>query len=262
MILSLVLKREIGEISFTPQKTVTGISEDSHGIRMDAYITEQLSEDGENRPFIKVYDIEPDNQSGKKKWLPRRSRYYGDLIDVHLLNSGVDYDRLPELITIFILSYDPFGMNDMCYEVGSVIKGRPDTPYDDGIRRIYLYVDGNLPDNAGEDEKKLKNLLRYIGKSTAENVTDYITGRLDDMVRQTKLKKGVGIRYMKSWERDKALIERVTEEVTEKVTRQVTEQVTEQVKKSELAKLDAERKRADEAEAELAKYRKKYGDIA
>ena len=142
MILSLVLKREIGEINYTAQKVVPGISESSHGIRMDAYITEHLSEEGTDRPDVRVYDIEPDTQSKKKKMLPKRSRYYGDLIDSQLLETGVEYDKLPELVTIFILSFDPFGKNAMYYEAGSVIKTHPDIPYDDGIRRIYLYVKG------------------------------------------------------------------------------------------------------------------------
>ena len=199
MILSLVLKREIGKISFTPQKTVTGISEDSHGIRMDAYITEHLSKEGTGRPDVRVYDMEPDTQSKKKKMLPKRSRYYGDLIDSQLLETGVEYDKLPELVTIFILSFDPFGKNAMYYEAGSVIKTHPDIPYDDGIRRIYLYVNGDLPEDAVDKEKKLQNLLRYIGKSIKDNVTDENTEKLDDIVHRTKAKKGVGVRFMKSW---------------------------------------------------------------
>ncbi|MBQ6968237.1 MAG: Rpn family recombination-promoting nuclease/putative transposase, partial [Lachnospiraceae bacterium] len=197
MILSLVLKREIGEINYTAQKVVPGISESSHGIRMDAYITEQLSEKGKGKPDVMVYDMEPDTQSKKKKMLPKRSRYYGDLIDAQLLETGVEYDKLPELVTIFILSFDPFGKNAMYYEAGSIITTHPDIPYDDGIRRIYLYVNGDLPKDAGEDDRKLKNLLRYIGKSIKANVTDENTEKLDDIVHKTKAKKGIGVRFMK-----------------------------------------------------------------
>ena len=52
--------------------------------------------------------------------------------------------------------------------------------------------------------KKIPNLLRYIGSSKAENVTDDLTERLDDIVRETKSKKEVGIRLMKSWEIERA----------------------------------------------------------
>ena len=232
MILSRVLKREIGEISFTPQKVVPGISEGSHGIRLDAYITEHLSKDGSGAPDIKVYDVEPDKRSKKKDYLPKRSRYYGDLIDVHLLTTGVDYDKLPELVTIFILSYDPFGQNAMYYEAGSIIKTHPEVPYDDGVRRIFLYVDGELPENAGEEEKSLRNLLKYIGKSTKDNVTDDVTGKLNEIVHKIKGKKDVGIRYMKSWEREKELRDEGREEGREE----------------ERANTERERKRADTAE--------------
>ena len=54
MILSLVLKREIGEISFTAQRIVPSISESSHGIRLDVYITEHIAEDGTDRPYIMI----------------------------------------------------------------------------------------------------------------------------------------------------------------------------------------------------------------
>ncbi len=207
MILKCVLKREIGEIHFTPQLTVPGVTERAHGIRIDAYLTEKKSDTGEAGPDINVYDIEPDKKCDKKKELPRRSRYYGDLIDVQLLNTGVDYEKLPELVTIFILSYDPFGAGDMYYEAGSTIKTHSDIEYNDGIRRIFLYVDGELPENYGEEDLALKNLLKYIGKSTKNNVTDDNTEKLDEIVKRTKSKKDVGIRYMKSWEREKELKE-------------------------------------------------------
>ena len=66
-------------------------------------------------------------------------------------------------------------------------------------------MDGELPENAGEEEKNLRNLLKYIGKSTKDNVTDDVTGKLNEIVHKIKEKKDVGIRYMKSWEREKEL---------------------------------------------------------
>ncbi len=212
MILSCVLKREVGEIYFTPQKVVPGLSERLHGIRMDAYVTEKMDESGNKGCDISVYDIEPDNRSSRRAELPKRSRYYGDLIDVQLLNTGTDYEKLPELITIFILSYDPFEEDALYYEAGSIIKTHPQIPYNDGVRRIFLYVNGKLPDDAGEEEKKLRNLLRYMGDSTEANVTDETTKRLNEIVTGTKAKKDIGVRYMKSWEIAREYIEQGREE--------------------------------------------------
>ena len=199
MIIGKVLKREVKKISFTPQRSIPGISERTHGIRLDAFIKENHDENGEDGSEVSVYDVEPDKTSEKKDSLPKRSRFYGDLIDVKLLAAGMDYEKLPELITIFILSYDPFGAGAMYYEAGTVIKTHPEILYNDGIRRIYLYTEGSIPENAGADEKSLKNLLRYINDSTESNVTDDTTRRLDEIVKFTKEKKDFGVRYMKSW---------------------------------------------------------------
>ena len=138
-----VLKCSIGNIQYTAQKMIPGISETGQGIRLDAYITEDVC-DSEGRPDINVYDLEPDKRSYKKKSLPKRCRYYSDLIDVQIVNSGIRYEKLPKIVIIFILSYDPFDHGDMYYEAGTMLKTHPDIPYDDGIRRIYLYTEGKL----------------------------------------------------------------------------------------------------------------------
>lgn len=244
LILSCVLKHEVGEIHFTPQKVVPGVSERLHGIRMDAYVIEQDDGTGEN---IGVYDIEPDKRSDKKAELPKRSRYYGDLIDVQLLETGTEYEKLPELVTIFILSYDPFGENAMYYEAVSTLKTHPHIPYNDGIRRIFLYVDGDLPGGAGDDEKKIRNLLRYIGHSREANVTDETTRKLNDIVTTTKLKKDIGIRYMKSWEIAQDYIEQGREVGREEGRAEERERTEKAEQRAEAAE-----KRIKELEALLA----------
>ncbi len=212
MIISTVLGREVGEISFTPQKIIPGISERSHGIRMDVYVIEKKEENDGKRPDINVYDVEPDKRVSHREGLPKRSRYYGDLIDVQVMKSGIDYELLPDLVMIFILSYDPFGENAMYYEVGNIIKTHPNIPYYDGIRRIFLFVDGELPEGAGEEKKQLKNLLNYIGHSTEANVTDQNTKKLDDIVRSMKADEETEGRRMKSWDIERDIREESREE--------------------------------------------------
>ena len=232
LILERVLKCSIGNIQYTAQKMIPGISETGQGIRLDAYITEDVC-DSEGRPDINVYDLEPDKRSYKKKSLPKRCRYYSDLIDVQIVNSGIKYEKLPRIVIIFILSYDPFDQGDMYYEAGTMLKTHPDIPYDDGIRRIYLYTEGKLKKDADDNDKKLKNLLQYIRRSTEENVTDETTRRLDELVKATKHKKDIGVKYMKSWELENELREEGREEGREE----------------ERANTEAERRRADAAES-------------
>lgn len=93
---------------------------------MDVSITEKTGEK-ENAEIIRVYDIEPNTR--KSFSLPKRSRYYQAVADVKLLGSGIDYDKLPELITIWILPYNPFGKNMMIYHVKNVVEEIPEMNY-------------------------------------------------------------------------------------------------------------------------------------
>ena len=62
----------------------------------------------------------------------------------------------------------------MYYEAGTTLKTHPDEPYDDGIRRIYLYAGGKLPEGAGETDRDLKRLLIYINESVEANAIDKV----------------------------------------------------------------------------------------
>ena len=148
---------------------------------------------------------------------------------------------MPELVTIFILSYDPFGMNSMYYEAGTVLKTHPDIPYNDGIRRIFLYVKGDISDDSSKVELSIRNLLRYINESTEAKATDDNTRKLDDIVKRTKAKKDIGIRYMKSWEIEKELREEGREE--------------------ERSNTERERRRADKAESDLKEANRRIAEL-
>ena len=235
LILTCVLNRKIGKIRFTAQKVVQGVSKETHGIRLDAYITESEEDSEGYEKDISVYDVEAEKRVSKKTGLPKRSRYYGDLVDVQLLETSTDYEKMPELVTLFILSYDPFGKNAMYYEAGTVLKTHPDIPYDDGIRRIFLYVNGQLPKEAAEAEQRLKILLKYIGKSTADNAVDDNTRKLNEIVRNIKARKDVGVNFMKSWEIE---LDRKKRE----------KEIEESARAREQANTERERKRADDAE--------------
>ncbi|MBR5581864.1 MAG: Rpn family recombination-promoting nuclease/putative transposase, partial [Treponema sp.] len=50
-------------------------------------------------------------QTGHKKELPKRSRYYQSVADVSTTSTGTKYRDLPENILIFICTFDPFNRN-------------------------------------------------------------------------------------------------------------------------------------------------------
>ena len=201
LLISTFLGRKISVREVHAQKVSGGLETNEHGIRMDAYI-EPLP-NGEERAV--VYDMEMETREADRKSLPRRNRYYSALLDAHLLRTGRDYETLPDLLTVMVLSYDPFTEGRMIYEAKTTIIGHPEIGYEDGIRRLFFYTDGELDQELGEYGTALKNLLRYVKDSTAANAVDETTKRIDTFVRDTKARKEVSKDIMKRWELDKIL---------------------------------------------------------
>ncbi len=214
LLLRTILGKEIRNVRVVPQKSVPGIDTDRHGIRLDAYI-EAVSEE---TPLVgteafnaevrtDIYDIEPNN-SYEKNSLPRRMRYYHALIDTQVLASGTDYENLQNIIIIVILPYDPFDKNRMVYTIQNQCLEDSTLAYEDGARKIFLYTKGT----EGNPSQELKDMLKFIERTTAENVTNQTIAAVNDLVMKVKHSREVGINYMKSWEYEKMITERATRE--------------------------------------------------
>ena len=156
---------------------------------MDVYLDE---EEGE------IFDVEPDKNNNAKDIaaLPKRARFYHDKIDTANLSSGSNYDDLRDVIVIFIMPYDPFGLNRMVYTVKKSCVEVPDMPYDDGDRTIFLYTGGT----EGHPTEQLRQLLHYMENSVAENACTKELMELHKMVEAVKQDGEVGLAYMKSFE--------------------------------------------------------------
>lgn len=202
ILLSTILGRPFRRVKIVPQKSILGISSDRHGIRLDAYIEDLSSEDAlpgvhmsDARVISDIYDIEPNN-TYEKETLPRRTRYYHSLIDAQLLEKGIDYGGLPNVTTIIILPYDPFGQNRMIYTFKMQCSEDTSVVYNDGDTKIFLYTRGNGSGNA------LRDMLKYMQETTEDNVTNQDIEAVHRLVRKVKQNQEVGINYMKSWERE------------------------------------------------------------
>ena len=188
LLIKAICKKEVKSLRICPQNIVQGTDTSRHGIRMDLYVDEM----GEC-----LYDFEPDKYTDKKI-LPKRNRYYRALLDGKLLASGEEYERMPDMWTIFILTHDPFDRNRMCYTVKNCIVEEPDISYEDGAVSLFLYTRGNLGDN-----EELSYLLKYMENSVEENATTEELKQLHKYITAIKHRKEVGVRYMKSWEYEK-----------------------------------------------------------
>lgn len=199
ILLSTILGKTIRKVKITPQRNILGIDTNKHGIRLDAYI-EDISDEltgnlADAEVFRDLYDIEPNN-TYEKETLPKRTRYYHGLIDTQLLSSGAGYDKLPNVVIIIILPYDPFGKNRMVYTIQNRCIEDETLLYDDGARKIFLYTKGT----EGNPSQALRDMLKYIQNTTDYNITNQDIASVHELVNKIKHKKEVGISYMKSWE--------------------------------------------------------------
>lgn len=187
-----ICQREVGDLQIQFQSTVQGVDTTCHGIRMDLYVDEKGK---------CLYDFEPDKYSELGK-LAKRNRYYRALLDGKLLETGTDYEKLPDLWTVFILNRDPFHTGRMCYTIKNHIEEEEDIDYEDGAVTLFLNTKGTYGGS-----RELTELLKYMENSSFENAKTKELRTLHEYVDRIKHKKEVGVRYMKSWEIEKMLRE-------------------------------------------------------
>ena len=199
ILLRVILGKEVRNVNVVPQRAVQGPDTRQHGIRLDAYIEEVSGEEILDARVVQeakdIFDFEP-NKVYEKNILPRKMRYYHGLIDTKLLEIGTSYEKLPNVFIIMILPYDPFGKKRMVYTVKNQCIEDSAVSYEDGAVKIFLYTRGT----EGEPSQKLIDMLKYIEKSTKENIVNQDIKRLDELVSQVKQSREVDLSYMKSWE--------------------------------------------------------------
>lgn len=170
------------------EKQLKGLSIDKRGIRMDIYVREQEQTENEFSTLC-LYDIEPNKY--QEKDLPRRSRFYQSLIDSKLLPTDTPYEELPDVITIWILPFDPFGCDRMIYTVKNMVAEENHIVYNDGVIKLFLYTKGTKGGS-----KELKDLLTYMEHTTAENAVDQDLQEIQSIIDNVKSKDNLGGRFM------------------------------------------------------------------
>ena len=113
------------------------------------------------------------------------------MTDVKLLGTGKEYLELPEYVSIWILTEDPFGLNRMLYTVRSKVEEASDVRFEDGITKLFLYAYGEV---GGTEE--LRSLLRYFVNSDSTNATDEELGEIHKIVTSIKENAERRNRYM------------------------------------------------------------------
>ena len=210
-LLRIIFGREFKHLSITAQKVIYGADTDQHGARLDVCLEPEVEEgDGED---VTVYDIEPDQteDDADRKALPRRMRFYHGKLAARSLESGLDYDRLKNVVIIMIVPYDPFGLDRMVYTIKNHCVEEPDMPYEDGAGTLFLYTKGTK----GVEDEALGQLLRYMEETTYKNAVNEDLRKLHKMVVKVKKDPEVTVRYMIAYLREMERLNKATAKAME-----------------------------------------------
>ncbi|MDO4284983.1 MAG: Rpn family recombination-promoting nuclease/putative transposase [Eubacteriales bacterium] len=169
---------------------------------------ERQEDSGNEEEVPEIYDIEVNQYVMEQETLAKRLRFYQSLIDASLLSGGAFYKKLPSVMVILILPYDPFGGGRMVYTIRNRIKEEPLRQYEDGAVKLVLNTKGTME----ASEREVSELLHYMQETREENVTNPEIKHLHELVRRIKSDREVSREYMRAWEKEMMIREEGKEE--------------------------------------------------
>ena len=155
------------------------------GVRLDIY-----AED-ENHTH---YNVEM--QMRRKKALGKRSRYYHSQIVMEVLESGEEYETIPDTFVIFVCDFDPFGKGLYCYTFQNECKEDRDVKLEDGCCTIFLSTQGKKEELVSPE---LVRFLKFVTADLEESEGDFgneLVERFQKTIREIKADREMGGRYM------------------------------------------------------------------
>ena len=177
-LVELIIDRKIGEIIIDDSQQSIKITKDGKGIRLDVYL-----EDDRNT----IYDIEM--QTTNKGNLPKRTRYYQGLINLNLIESGDNYNKLKMTYIIFIDTFDLFNKGLHKYTFKTVCLEDRELVLEDDATKILLNAKGTADDVS----EGMKNFLKYL---TSGIVTSPLTKKIEEKVIRSRDNEKWKVEYM------------------------------------------------------------------
>ncbi len=183
-LLELILGIKIKDIKYPESQKSVELYDDARGIRLDVYVDDDKGT---------VYNIEM--QASNKDDIPKRSRYYGSLVDLNLLARKETYKKLKKCYIIFICKFDLFGKGRHIYTFENRCTEDTSVTLGDGAYRIFLNSKGIMDDVT----PKQKAFLDYVENKVS---ADAFVQALAKKVKEVKLNKEWRREYMTLQMRD------------------------------------------------------------
>ena len=182
-VIELALGIPISEVHIQTEKTMAYHSE-YHSVRLDVYAADA------DRTRFNV-----EMQVTLQKFLPKRSRYYHDQIDMDALLAGDSYENLPDTYVIFICDFDPFGDGLYRYSTRTFCKETGKT-VNDGAETVYLNAHGENRDDIPDELLQFLDYVKDTGRTETISVTDPFVRHLQDTIDAIKQNRNMEERYM------------------------------------------------------------------
>lgn len=183
-VLELALGIPISEVHIQTEKTMAYHSE-YHGVRLDVYAADA------DRTRFNV-----EMQVTLQKFLPKRSRYYHDQIDMDALLAGDSYENLPDTYVIFICDFDPFGKDKYRYTFRTTCQESENVDLEDGRTTVFLNTRGK---NESEVPGELVTFLQYMKEDlegSEKEFHDPYVEQLQKFIRNVKGSREMEERFM------------------------------------------------------------------
>jgi predicted transposase/invertase (TIGR01784 family) len=167
-LLEVILDVDIEKIEYPEEQKVIDIARESKSIRLDVYVKDMANT---------IYNVEM--QTTDTKELPKRSRYYQDMIDLNLIEKGQSYSVLNKSYVIFICMSDIFGKGRHIYTFENFCQQDKELPLGDKTIKVFLNPHSDMDDV----DEELGNFLKYLADGT---ISDSFTKELSEEVLKVK----------------------------------------------------------------------------
>lgn len=182
-LLRLVLPElNIQRIKYPQVEKTINIAIDAKSVRLDVYTKD---------PVGRIYDVEM--QIIDTLELPRRSRYYGGMVDQNELQKGQKYYELPKTFIIFICLTDIFNAGLSKYTFRNMCVEDPSVEMGDDLIHIFLNIKGSGTDVSPE----LGAFLHYVENPDTTITTPFIE-QVKEAVKVARQDSSLRLQYA-SW---------------------------------------------------------------
>ena len=208
------------------------LSMDAHGVRLDVITT-----DDQGRR------IDVEMQMRDEKNIPRRMRYYEGSIDQATLEKGQNYNRLGDVVILFITPFDPFNEHGYYkYTFRNTCQEDKELVLDDGVTKVLL----NAAGHKGDIKSELKEFLQLVAGNV--DSTHYAEGSFADRVqRQVQIARR-NARWRKEYMDWEMTLRNEREKGREEGREEGLKEGREEGRMEERIKTEEQRKRAEAAE--------------